>query len=123
MRQSQIEMYEHSEVKIRLLELYLNRYLNILNQTKFVDDVYVFDLFCGPGLHSNDGKGSPVIILEIIKNIHFANKAKKKIGKFHCLFNDLDGEKVERLKGHISEKKLHYEDIGRLDFSCENYKV
>lgn len=115
-------MFDHSEVKIRLLKLYLERYLNLLNQTKFVDDIYVFDLFSGPGIYGDNGVGSPITILKIIKNIHFANKAKKRKGKFHCLFNDLDESKIEHLKENISSNKLHYPEMGQLKFFSKNYK-
>ena len=48
-------MYEHSEVKVRLLKLYLERYLNILTHSPFFTDIYVYDLFCGEGMYEEGG--------------------------------------------------------------------
>jgi len=36
LKDSQKYMQQHSEVKVRLLRLYLERYLNILNQSQYV---------------------------------------------------------------------------------------
>jgi three-Cys-motif partner protein len=123
LRESQINMYEHSEAKVRLLKLYLERYLNILSQSKYVGDIHVFDLFCGKGAYDEGGKGSPIIILETIKNIYFSNKAKGYVsGKFNCHFNDIDVDKINKLKSIILDKKLHYPDIGTIDISSEDYR-
>ena len=69
MRESQKIMMQHSEVKIQLLRLYLERYLNILTQSKSCGDIYLYDLFCGEGIYESDSKGSPIVILETIKNV------------------------------------------------------
>ena len=45
MKASQQTMMEHSEVKIRLLETYLKKYLQILSLSPFTSDIYLYDLF------------------------------------------------------------------------------
>ncbi len=123
MKESQQTMMQHSEVKVKLLQLYLERYLNILTQSKHCEDIYLYDLFCGEGIYENGGKGSPIVMLETIKNIFYANKSKGKVAdKFNCLFNDIDNLKVEKLKNEIDKRKLHYSEIGKLDFSEKDYK-
>lgn len=123
-RDSQINLYQHSEKKIELLKNYLESYLNILNRSDHVDNIHIYDLFCGEGIYQNDGKGSPIIILETIKDIYYANIAKKHIGgKFNCYFNDIDALKIKKLKSNIAERHLHYPEIGLLEFSEDDYRL
>jgi len=123
MKESQKKMMQHSEVKVRLLKLYLERYLNILSNSKYIGDVHIYDLFCGEGIYDDGGKGSPLIILETIKNIHFASKANgRELSKFNSLFNDIDKEKVKKVEEYISKHKLHYPEIGKLIFKTEDYR-
>lgn len=123
LKESQIEMYQHSEIKVKLLKLYLDRYLNTLNGSQYVGDIHLYDLFCSEGVYANGGKGSPIIFLETIKDIHFSNIAKdKSLRKFHCYFNDLVVEKVDKLERIIQERKLHYPQMGSLEFSKRDYR-
>ena len=123
MKESQEVMMQHSEVKVRLLKLYLERYLNVLTASKFFSDIYVYDLFCGEGVYDNGGKGSPIVILETIKNIYFASKANgTQLDKLNCLFNDIELWKLEKLQKEITDKKLHYPIIGNLKFSQIDYR-
>ena len=123
MKESQKVMMQHSEVKIKLLRLYLEKYLNILSQSKYCDDIHLYDMFCGEGIYNVDSKGSPIVILETIKNIFYANKAVGNlIGKFNCLFNDREKWKIEKLQNEISKRKLHYSEIGKLEFSEKDYR-
>lgn len=122
MKDSQLNMMEHSEAKIELLSKYMDRFLNIMNQNSYINDVHLYDLFCGEGIYPNGGKGSPIIFLEKIKNLHFVNKAKSHPNvDFHCSFNDLDNEKLQKLKNVIEDKNLHYEEMGSLQISNEDY--
>lgn len=124
LKDSQINMHQHSEVKVRLLRLYLESYLTILYQSKHVGDIHIFDLFCGEGIYQNDGKGSPIVILETIKNIHFAKFRKQfNNGKFNCYFNDINPLRIEKLKKIIENKKLHYPEIGSINFTALDYRT
>ena len=67
MKDSQINPYEHSDIKVKLLKLYLEKYISILALAKGVNEVLVHDLFCGEGIYDNNKEGSPVIILKLIK--------------------------------------------------------
>jgi len=123
MKESQLNMMEHSEAKIELLSRYMDRFLNIMNQNSYINGVHLYDLFCGEGIYPNGGKGSPIIFLEKIKNLHFVNKAKSHPHvDFHCSFNDLNKEKLEKLKSAIQNKNLHYEEMGSLQISNEDYE-
>ncbi len=124
MKESQQIMMPHSEVKIELLKLYLEQYLNILSNSLYVGDIHIYDLFCGEGAYDGGGKGSPLIILKTIKDIYYANKASgKQTEKFNCFFNDIEDGKIAKLKNEIADRNLHYADIGNLSFSVADYRA
>ncbi len=124
MKDSQKKMLPHSEVKIRLLKLYLERYLNILTQSKYCGDIHLYDIFCGEGIYEDGGKGSPIVILEAIKNIYYSKKSTcDNSEKYNCFFNDIEKWKVEKLQKEITNRKLHYTEFGKLKYSIKDYKV
>jgi len=116
-------MLDHSKAKIELLEKYLEKYLNIIANDKYTKKIHVFDLFCGEGVYENNGEGSPIAILRVLKQLHFVNKAKNvDIPKVDLVFNDKDKLKIEKLESIIKEKKLHYDFFGKLSFRSKDYK-
>lgn len=123
MKESQQTMMQHSEVKIKLLKLYLEIYLNVLTKSKYCGDIHLYDLFCGEGIYDNEGKGSPIIILETIKKIFYSNKANgNTTDKFNCLFNDIEAWKIEKLQTEIANRNLYYPEMGKLNFSQKDYR-
>jgi len=119
LKESQIYLQEHSEVKIKLLKLYLEGYLSILHHSYTVNDIYLFDLFCGEGIYDNGGKGSPIIILETICGVQ---KEKQNITKFHCHFNDIDPDKIDKVKKHIYNSGFNSKKNILITFSCIDYR-
>ncbi len=122
-KNSQVTMYEHSEVKVRLLKTYLERYFNVLNNSKFVNDIHYFDFFSAEGIYSNGGKGSPIAGLESIKKAYYNAKHKSgNSGKFHCLFNDLDRTKIKQLEINVKKLNLHHPEIGTINYENKDYQ-
>ncbi len=117
-KDSQKNMFPHSEAKVQLLQKYLEKYFLILSHSLSIKKIYLYDLFCGPGLHENDGIGIPLVILDEIGKILSSNNDKETT--FECLFNDLDTEKIESLKTHISYNK-HYQNSSNIKFFNEDY--
>ncbi len=116
-------LLNHSEAKVKLLGEYLKRYLNIICNDGYTENIEIYDLFCGEGLYANGGEGSPLVIMRCLKDIHFINAAKlKSIPKINCYFNDIDIEKVENVKKAIQDKSLYYERFGSLSYSSVDYK-
>ncbi|WBL43017.1 three-Cys-motif partner protein TcmP [Algoriphagus halophytocola] len=123
MKESQSTMFEHSEVKVRLLNLYIQKYLNILSRAPGIEKVHLYDLFCGEGIYDNGGEGSPIIFLKAIKNLYFRNQAEgQKIIKIDCVFNDIQEWKTEKVKKAVADKKLHYPFLGDLRFRNVDYQ-
>jgi len=101
----------------------MDRYLNILNQSKYTSDIFLYDMFCGEGVYENGGKGSPIIFLKKRKEIYYQSKGRKKTtSKFYCHFNDIDEKKVEKLRKVIDENNLHYSEIGSLKITSKDYR-
>ncbi|SMD44995.1 three-Cys-motif partner protein [Aquiflexum balticum DSM 16537] len=122
MKDSQSNMFEHSEVKVRLLNLYIQKYLNILSRAQGIEKVNLYDLFCGEGIYENGGEGSPIIFLKAIREIYYRNQAgKHKIIQVDCVFNDLETWKTEKVKSIVESKKLHYPIFGDLRFRNVDY--
>lgn len=124
MRDSQINPYEHSEIKVKLLELYLEKYVSIISNSRGIKELKIYDLFCGEGVYENGKEGSPVIILKIIKNIFYRNKSKSNsVITYNCHFNDLNKNKTDKLSKHITDKKLHYSEIGSIEYLNKDYHL
>ncbi|MBS7564388.1 three-Cys-motif partner protein TcmP [Mucilaginibacter sp. Bleaf8] len=120
---SQKIMLEHSEAKVKLLNKYLDRYLNIISNDKHTKKISVFDLFCGEGIYENGGHGSPLIILNAINKLHELNTGSiKSIPPINVFLNDKKLEKVEKVKSIIREQELHNEAYGKLNFTNKDYK-
>ena len=117
-------LLNHSEAKVRLLGEYLKRYLNIICNDGYTKRIKIYDLFCGEGLYENGGEGSPLVALRQVKDIHFVNVAKSvSIPKIDCHFNDIDGNKVEKVKQAVKDKTLYYPEFGEIEYATNDYQV
>jgi three-Cys-motif partner protein len=105
--ESQINLLEHSEAKVKLYGRYLSIYLNVLARSS-IDNIYLFDLFCGEGIYNDGGKGSPIVALECIKNHYYANN--NSCPNLFITFNDsekseinIDKMKIDRVREFASK--------------------
>lgn len=123
-KKSQHILMEHSEVKVKLLGAYLQKYFNIMSNTPFVSTVHYYDMFSGAGVYEDGGEGSPMIILRELKEAHFRAKARNVdlSSQYQCVFNDKDAEKIAALERNIKAAKIHYTEIGTIDYSANDYK-
>ncbi len=86
-------LLEHSKAKVELYGRYLSIYLNVLHRAGFVKEIFVFDLFCGEGIYENNGKGSPIIALDCIRNHYYSNN--NSIPNMTVWFNDNGYSEIE----------------------------
>lgn len=122
-KESQVNLFDHSEIKVKLLKLYLERYLNIIGLSPFFKDVHIYDMFCSEGRYDDGGEGSPIIILKTIRSIIEDPVQGPKISsKFHCQFNDIDKQKTDKLSQLIANESLHDPKMGNLQISNLDYK-
>lgn len=123
-RDVKLNLLNHSQAKVRLLNEYLKRYLNIISNDGYTERIKIYDLFCGQGLYEDGGEGSPLVTLRQIKNTYYSiiSKKQNKTPKIDCVFNDINSSKIELLKAAIKAKSLHYNEIGTIDFTTNDYK-
>ncbi|KAA3656590.1 MAG: hypothetical protein DWQ10_15075 [Calditrichaeota bacterium] len=122
-RDSKSSLLSHSEAKVRLLGEYIKRYLNIISNDQYTTKINIHDLFCGGGLYENGGEGSPLVILNEIKNVHFKNVARlNSIIPIDCYFNDIDKQKIYSLQKVIQNRSLFYDEFGAINFSSNDYQ-
>ncbi|WP_303848734.1 three-Cys-motif partner protein TcmP [Apibacter mensalis] len=116
---------DHSKAKVNLLGIYLNLYLSIIANDGYTQKINLFDMFCGAGLYKNGGKGSPLVILSIVKSVYekiIKDKPLHKQAKIDCYFNDINSESVDNLKKTIDSEQLHDTQIGNINYSVSDYK-
>ena len=122
-KDSKKHLLDHSEAKVSLLSEYLNRYLNVIANDGFTRKIHVFDLFCGEGKYDNGGFGSPLIIMRAINDLFNVNLGQTtELPIVNALFNDIDSDKVAKVKKVIAEYELGMPGDGVLAFKSEDYK-
>src|SRR5690606_10279492 len=94
-RETKNSIKKHTEAKLQFYIEYLNRYINILLASSWIERVNIYDLYCGAGLYEDGKTGSAIravdsIILAIrsrkgrstvTTNLHLNDLSKNKIGK------------------------------------------
>lgn len=96
-------MLEHSKAKVELYTTYLSTYLNILSQVQYIKKVHIYDLMCGEGLYKDNSKGSPIALIEKIKNHYFSNN--KTCPDIKLWFNDNGISEIDTNKKKIDRVK------------------
>lgn len=113
---------EHSQAKIRLLDKYIRTYLNIVVNDKYTNKIFLFDLFCGPGRYEDGREGSPIVLINAVRDIYFVNQELgKNICKIDLYFNDADQNKIKRLREIIESEKLYDNNIGNIKYGTHEY--
>ncbi len=102
-------MLEHSKAKVELYTTYFSTYLNILSRVEYINKIHIYDLMCGEGVYKDKSKGSPVALIEKIKDHYFSHK--KTCPNIKLWFNDngiseidTSKKKIERVREIVSKK-------------------
>ena len=111
--QAKKNLLPHSEAKVQLYGYYLGIYLNILARDGF--SIYLFDFLCGEGRYANEGEGSPLVALNVIKRHYLDNH--ETCPNMEVWFND-NGEsliepgvsKIDRVR-RLSEAVLRPDNV------------
>ena len=93
-------LLEHSAAKVELYISYLERYLIILDNSKHIKHINIYDVFCGIGIYEDGGKGSPVQAFDLIKRLKEQGKITKKV---YLWLNDFKSQRVARVKKYIED--------------------
>jgi len=113
-KKSQTIMMPHSKAKVEFYEKYLERYLPIMSNTKYVSAIHIYDFFCGRGIYENGGEGSPVRAVKAIVN---AKKNNPSNTRFTLDLNDLSTDYIEMVKSYIAKTIPDYRRYCEVNFS------
>lgn len=91
-------MLAHSEAKVQFFKTYLERYLRILYLAPNIEEINIFDVFCGTGIYDNEKKGSPIVAFDSIKHLREEHGYSKRI---NLTVNDSEGSKVASVQTYI----------------------
>lgn len=105
------ELLEHSEAKVQLYSGYLERYLAVLSESRFVSKINVFDLFCGEGKYENDKQGSPLAAIDTMQRLYARTNTNPPVVEVFLNDNGMSEiepniSKIERLKKYVAEKAI-----------------
>lgn len=91
-------MLPHSQAKVRFYKTYLDIYLRVLCNTPFIQEINIYDVFCGRGLYANGGKGSPIEAADVINDIGQTFRHSKHIN-LHV--NDKNSKHINAVRKYI----------------------
>ncbi|MGB2579429.1 three-Cys-motif partner protein [Elusimicrobium simillimum] len=105
-------------LKTLIYEKYISSYLSrMLTQTK---KIYIADLCCGSGKNAKNN-GSPLILIDIIKDLFKRNKLLCSTLEIEVIFNDSNKDLIKTLKWRISQEDLP--PNAKITFYCSKYEV
>lgn len=109
-------LLDHSTAKVNFYVSYLEKYLEIMFNVKYIKRIHLYDLLCGEGMYEDNQKGSPVRALEAIQGHYEKNDMCTNM----CVwFNDHGESRVEKGKRKIDR----VEEICNNMFKPENVKI
>ena len=86
----------HTQAKLDLYRDYLNEYLPVLMNSKYIIKINIYDIFCGAGIYFDGKHGSPLIAARCIaENIDAIEMRGGILTPISLTVNDLDIEKSE----------------------------
>ena len=97
-------IFEHSQAKLDFYKNYLVKYLAILLNDTYTKRINIYDVFCGIGIYEDGNQGSPIIAMDIIKELIEKYPSKE----ISLTINDKDKTKVDFVSNHINN---NYNDI------------
>lgn len=97
----------HSKAKVDFYKTYLERYVAILCQSRFIKHIRIYDVFCGMGIYEDGGKGSPIVAYDTIKGIYDAHKVSNETDILLTI-NDISEKRITRVIDYIEENKHPY---------------
>lgn len=109
-------MLIHSEAKVEFYKKYLERYLRILFLADFIEEINIFDVFCGTGIYDNNKKGSPIVAFDVIKNLRDEYGYSKRI---NLVVNDGKKEFISVVQNYIDDNNQDHCSIEYHNLSAE----
>ena len=105
-------MLLHSEAKVEFYRRYLERYLRILALSQTIEEINIYDVFCGTGVYDDGKKGSPLVALDVINRI---GDEKPLATSIYLHVNDSNRKKYLSVSDHLVTNNKGYCSI-----DCQN---
>lgn len=107
----------HSLAKVQFYETFLNKYLRMLLSMPSVDEVNIYDVFCGRGVYENGTEGSSLRALSIINQIL---SEKKHAPQVTLHLNDICEVHTQSVRNAINQKnEISYCDLQITNINAE----
>ena len=104
-KEAKENMLPHSEAKVEMFSEYLGRYLSILTLVSYVDQINIFDVFCGRGFYENNTEGSSIKSYRVIRDVQSRLLQQSKPLKNIALFlNDKNPKFIETISEFINQE-------------------
>jgi three-Cys-motif partner protein len=98
-QQAKDNVFEHSQAKLEFYKNYLAKYLIVLLNDPYTETINIYDVFCGIGIYDDGNEGSPIIAMNIIKDL----KEQYPTKNISLTINDKDKTKVDFVSSYIND--------------------
>jgi len=109
----------HSQAKVEFYAEYLSRYLRILYLSEHIQQINIFDVFCGMGIYEDGGKGSPIVAFDAIKKFLSEEKLIKNSTKITLVVNDKEKVKIDKVKDYIDSQNQSVCEVKYYNYDIE----
>lgn len=100
-------MQIHSQAKVEFYKTYLERYVAVLCQSKHINHIRIYDVFCGMGIYEDGGKGSPVVAYDTFKSVFETHNIANNT-EIELVINDKSDTRIAKVKEYIESNKHSY---------------
>ncbi|MHC4757697.1 MAG: three-Cys-motif partner protein TcmP [Planctomycetota bacterium] len=91
-------------LKLEIFQGYIREWLPVFLSKQSFNAINIFDFFAGPGKDVDDKRGSPLIIIDEVKNyLNDPSRPHAKNLKISLYFNDDDRNKYDTLKKEVEK--------------------
>ena len=104
-------------LKLEIFKGYIREWLPVFLSRKTFSVLNIFDFFAGPGKDCNGTEGSPLIIIDELKQ--YLENPKFSLAsdiEIKVLFNDADPNKIASLRKEISQENIFAVEATNLSF-------
>lgn len=98
-KETQNNVFEHSQAKLNFYREYLKKYFSVLGHSGYFPKINIYDIFCGEGIYKDKNEGSPIIARQIIDKVLL----KFPTQKISLTINDEKTDKVNFVEKHIQD--------------------
>src|SRR5690606_14502029 len=102
-RETKNSIKKHTEAKLQFYIEYLNRYINILLASSWIERVNIYDLYCGAGLYEDGKIGSAIRAVDSII-LAIQSRKSQSAATINLHLNDLSKNKTDKIREIISPK-------------------